>query len=53
MLNSNLVTDSLYTETDPSSVGRNAIKAKMQSARLQYVLPDDKIKGQKNRGIIA
>ena len=41
------------TETDPSSVGRNAIKAKMQSAKLQYIFPDDNIRGQKNQGIIA
>ena len=55
MLNSNQVTDSLYTETDHSSVvpSGHVVQAKMQSAKLQYTFPDEKIRGLKNKGVIA
>ena len=33
-------------------VSRNVRKAKMQSAKLQYVYPDENIRGNKNTGII-
>ena len=33
-------------------VSRNVRKAKMQSAKLQYVYPDENIRGNKNSGII-
>ena len=34
-------------------VSRNVRKAKMQSAKLQYVYPDENIRGNKNAGIIG
>ena len=32
---------------------RNASKKKMQSAKLQYMYPDENIRGGKNKGIIG
>ena len=32
---------------------RNSSKAKMQSAKLQYMYPDEDIRGDKNKGIIG